>query len=376
MMYLGAQEMAKGKDVISLGVGTPYYPASTHAHDHIRYVMAHKEDIDKYTFFTGIPKLREIIAEQSAKKLGLPVSSDEILVTPGSMAALFYTMMTLLDPGSEVIIPSPYFPSYTEQIGMMQGRVVAVPLAEKHNELHLDMEGIEQAVTRHTKMILLNSPQNPTGAVYAKEDLVEVARIAQKHDLYIVTDEVYDYLLYENTECFNIASIKDLWPKVVRCCSFSKKYALMGWRIGYIHTNKPLLMTMMKVHDAIIVCAPHASQEAAIAALIGPQSIVDEYRKLMIDNRSLILSRYKRLPDLFTCIPPKGAYYSFPSFSLKQPSIDVAKTLLYETGVITVPGIGFGQGGENHLRISFGAKPEDINRAFDRIEKWWENKKK
>ncbi len=377
MMYLGAIETNKGNSIVSLGVGLPFYPAPKHIHDHVKKVLDEKPDIDKYTLLTGLPALRKIVAEKSAKQLGFEVSSDEILITPGSMSALFYSMLALVNPGDEVILPSPYFSSNAEQVSLAGGKVIPVPMIEdKDSGYRINVAAIKKAINKKTKAIVINNPQNPSGAVYLKSDLCALSDIIVGTNIYIITDEVYDYLVYDGEECFNIASIKKLWPKVIRCASLSKKYGMMGWRIGYLHTSKDLLMNILKIHDANIVCAPHISQEAAIAALTGPQDAVKSHVKWLQENRDVICKRLDRLPKLFTYMPPKGAYYVFPKYSLKYNSIEMAKKLLYETGVVTVPGIGFGPEGENHLRLSFGSSTSDINEAFDRIEKWWHNQKK
>ncbi|MBI3379215.1 aminotransferase class I/II-fold pyridoxal phosphate-dependent enzyme [Candidatus Gottesmanbacteria bacterium] len=373
MMYLGAQEQALGKSIVSLGVGLPFYPAPKHIHDHVKKILDEKPDIDKYTLLIGLPTLRKIVADISRKSLGFPVSIDEILITPGSMAALFYSLLALVNPGDEVILPSPYFSSNAEQVSIAEGIVIPVPMIEdKTVGFRLNVPAIKKAISPKTKAIVINNPQNPSGAVYVKEDLKELADILAGTNIYVITDEVYDYLIYDKSECFNIASIQKLWPKVIRCASLSKKYGMMGWRIGYLHTNRDLLMNILKIHDANIVCAPHISQEAAIAALTGPQDIVKHHVEWLAENRDAICKRLDNLPDLFSYVPPKGAYYVFPKYNLNINSIEMAKKLLYEAGVVTVPGIGFGPDGEYHLRMSFGSSVSDINNAFDRIEKLWE----
>lgn len=372
MMYLGAQEKAKGRDVVSLGVGLPFYPAPKFIHDHAIKVLKEKPDIDKYTLLTGLPTLRKLVAEISAKELNMPVSADEILITPGSMAGLLYSMLTLVNPGDEVILLSPYFSSNGEQVSIAGGRVIPVAMLEdKKYGYRLDPDKIAKSISKRTKAVVINNPQNPTGAVYLKEDLIRLAEILKKSGIYCITDEVYDFLVYDEAEYFNIAAVKELWPKVIRCCSLSKKFGMMGWRVGYVHTNKELLMNMLKIHDANIVCAPHISQEAAIAALTGPQDIGEKHKKLLSKNRDTICSRLDKLPDLFTYVKPRGTYYVFPKYNLPISSIEMAKRLLYEARVVTVPGIGFGPEGEYHLRLSFGSPISDINTAFDRIEKWW-----
>lgn len=377
MMYLGAQESAKGKEVVSLSVGLPFYPAPKFVHERVIKKLKTKKDIDKYTLLTGLPELRKIVANKSSQILGFEVSSEEILITPGSMAALLYSMLTLVNPKEEIILPSPYFSSNAEQVAIAGGRVVAVPMIEDAKVgYRLDIKKIEKAITKKTKAIVLNNPQNPTGAVYLKGDLLALAEILLEKKIYVITDEVYDYLIYDDVKYFNIATVKKLWPRVIRCCSLSKKYGMMGWRIGYLHTNKDLFMHLLKVHDANIVCAPHISQEAAIAALSGPQNIVKKHRDWLSQNREVICGRLDKLPDLFSYVKPRGTYYVFPKYNLPINSIEMAKKLLYEAGVVTVPGIGFGEVGENHLRLSFGAPIKDINTAFDKIEQWWKKQKK
>ena len=280
--------------------------------------------------------------------------------------------MALVNPGDEVILPSPYFSSNAEQVSLASGIVVPVAMIpDRKKGYRLDIAAIKKALNKKTKAIILNNPQNPTGAVYLKKDLLELAGILSDTNIYVITDEVYDYLLYEGVEYFNIATVKELWPHVVRCASLSKKYGMMGWRVGYLQTNKDLLMQILKIHDASIVCAPHISQEAAIAALTGPQKAVDDHRIWLSQNREVILKRLDALTGLFDYVRPLGTYYVFPEYKLPLSSIEMAKKLLYEAGVVTVPGIGFGPEGERHLRLSFGSPKDDINHAFDLIEKWW-----
>src|SRR3989338_1830352 len=199
MMYLGAREQAKGKDIVSLGVGLPFYPAPEFIHQHVIKQLKQKADIDKYTLLIGLPQWRAIVAELSAKELNLPVSSEEILITPGSMAALFYSILALVNPGEEVILPSPYFSSNAEQIAIAEGVVIPVAMIKDPKVgFRLDTAKIQKVINKKTKAIVLNNPQNPTGAVYLKEDLIELSEILKDTGVYVITDEVYDYLLYDN----------------------------------------------------------------------------------------------------------------------------------------------------------------------------------
>jgi aminotransferase len=379
MMYLAEEEKNKGKEVVSLGVGIPYYKMPEQIRNKVIESLRTIPDIDKYTFFPGLPKLRAIIAEQDSQKLGIEAKPDDILITPGSMAALLYATMALINEGDEMIILSPYFSSYAEQVILAGGKPVEVPLkktSEKNGLYQLDLEKIGNAITSKTKGIILNSPHNPTGTVFQKDELIKLAEITRKHDIYIITDEVYEYLIYEG-EYFNIASIQEIWPKVIRCCSFSKKYGMTGWRIGYLHTNKELLQLILRLHDNTIVCAPHIAQEGVYAAISMTDlpELRDNHAALR-KNRQAICNRLDLLNDLFSYTPPHGAYYIFPKYSLQMDSIEFAKKLLYEAGVVTVPGIGFGEVGEQHIRLSFGGNLEEIHQAFDKIERWWDNFKK
>src|SRR3990167_4976025 len=194
MTYVGALEQNKGKDIVSLGVGLPFYPAPDFIHQHAIKVLKEKKDIDKYTLLTGLPRLREIIAKIATREMGFSVTSDQILVTPGSMAGLLYSFLTLLDPGEEVILPSPYFSSNGEQVTISGGKPVPVPMLEdKKYGYRLDVDKIISAINPKTKAIVINNPQNPTGALFLKEDLVALASALKNRNIFVITDEVYDF---------------------------------------------------------------------------------------------------------------------------------------------------------------------------------------
>lgn len=382
MMYLAYEEMRKGRNIVSLSVGIPFYKMPQYLKLRVIEKLKDKPDIDKYTFFAGLDHLRELIAFKIEKDLKIKTSRDDILITPGSMGGLMYALTTILNKGDEVILFSPYFSSHAEQIKLAEGIPIEVPLIEpkeKDGFYRINFEVLQKKISKKTKAIIVCSPSNPTGAVLLKDDLLQLAEIIKKNNLYLINDEVYDFLIYEeNMEYFNISSIKDLWPKVIRCWSFSKKYGMTGWRLGYLHTNNELIKHILKVHDSTIVCVNHLAQEAGYIALKEEEKFKEELKenkKLLKKNRDLICERLDRLSDLFYYIKPQGAYYVFPRYNLQMTSIEFAKKLLYEAGVAVVPGIGFGNVGEYHIRISFGGSFDEINNAFDRIEKWWKNYK-
>lgn len=377
MMYLTGLEIKKGKDVISLSVGIPFYKMPEQIRKHVSKALNEKVNIDKYTFLTGMPELRQAIVKDIKNKLKIEATEEEILVTPGSMGALMYTMTAILNKGDEIILFSPYFSSHVEQIKLSEGVPVAIPLIppkDKNDAYRIDLKAVKKKISKKTKAVLICNPANPTGAVLLKRDLVALAKIIKQNGIFLITDEVYDFLVYDNREYFNIASIKELWPKVIRCWSFSKKYGMTGWRLGYLHTNKELLKHILKIHDATIVCAPHIAQEAGLAALSeNIDKSINANKKALEKNRNLICERLDKLPNLFSYIRPHGAYYILPKYHLKIGSIEFSKKLLYEAGVAVVPGIGFGSESDNAVRMSFGGTPDEINAAFDRIEKWWKN---
>lgn len=379
MMYLTGKEIEKGRDIVSLSVGIPFYRMPKKIRDHVTEKLSEKPNIDKYTFLTGMPELRTAIVEDIKRSLGLDATIDEILVTPGSMGGLMYTMTAILNKGDEVIMFSPYFSSHAEQIKLSEGVPVAIPLIrpkEKDGHYRIDLEAVKKAINKKTKAILVCNPANPTGAVLLKEDLVALAKIIKEAGIYLINDEVYDFLVYDDHEYFNIATIKELWPRVIRCWSFSKKFGMTGWRLGYLHTNRELIKHILKIHDSTIVCAPHIAQEAGLAALRYSHPELPENKEALKRNRDLICQRLDRLSDLFSYVKPQGAYYILPKYSVDMDSVEFAKKILYEAGVAIVPGVGFGSDAERHVRMSYGGSAQEINEAFDRLEKWWSDCKK
>lgn len=373
--YLAEEERKKGEDIASLAVGIPFYPMPKYIKDKLSKVIYEKKDIDKYTYFPGIHPLREKIAQKIQTDLNIPTSPDEIVITAGSMMALKYAISAIINPDDEIIVFSPYFSSYFDQVVLSGGKLIESPLKiiENNNQKNytIDLEYTEKLINKKTKAIIVNNPHNPTGAVFSKEELIELAKLIKKYDLYLITDEVYDFLIFDNVSYFNIASISWLWPKVIRCYSFSKKYGMTGWRVGYLHTNKMLINHIFKIHDSTIVCVNHLAQEVALIALSkeNDEEILKNINKLK-ENQNIALNYFQELKNFFNIIKPKGAYYIFAKYNLPLDSISVAKKLLYEAKIAVVPGVGFGKYGEYHLRFSFAQEKDEINKAFERLKKY------
>jgi aminotransferase len=314
-------------------------------------------------------QLRECIAGYLLREKKISVDpANEICVTVGGMEALLTTIFAVIDPGDEIILPSPTYASYIEQILLAGGIPKFVPLTP---DWGLDLSAIRQAVTPETRAVMLCNPGNPTGTVFPDDQTIELGRLAVDCNFVIITDEAYDYILYSDETLTSLLGLKKLREHVISVFSLSKKYALTGWRIGWVAADYRWMEQIMKVHDATTICAPTPSQFAALAALEGNQECVAAMRDALVRRRTLCCSRLDRLSDYFAYIPPKGAFYIMARYLFTDaPSKEVATRLLQEAKVITIPGGSFGPGGEGHLRLSFGGEPDEINEAFDRIEQW------
>jgi aminotransferase len=358
---------------VSLGQGIPSFPTPAHIVEAVYRRLKEDPDAGKYTLGPGLPELREAVATQLSRQIGRTVAPDkEICITVGAMEALSAAVLTVVDRNDEVILPSPNYASHIEQVLLAEGVPVFVPLREA--DWQLDVEGIRQAITPRTKAIILCNPHNPTGANFAASDLRTLGDLALAHDLFIICDETYDFLVYDGHSPFSLTTIPELAERVIATFSFSKKYAMTGWRVGYVYAAEGILDQIMKIHDAVAICAPSLSQYAALAALQGPQECVAEIGAALQRRRDLACDRLDRLAEFFEYVKPQGAYYLMARY--KMPHVDsmtFALRLLHEARVITIPGAAFGPTGENHIRISFGGTESEINEAFDRIAKWLAN---
>ena len=291
----------------------------------------------------------------------------------GAMEGLLAAILTVVDPGDEVILPTPGYASHIEQIQLAEGVPVFAPL--KTEDWELDPEAAARAVSPKTKAIILCNPGNPTGAVFSAEAVRAVCDLALEHNLVIIADETYDSLVYEGEQPLNPAGLEGLRDKVIAVSSFSKKYAATGWRVGWLAAPAGLMEQIMKVHDAAAICAPTPSQHAALAALTGPQIEAEKMRRELAERRRICCERLDRLSRAFDYVRPRGAFYIMARYLFSdEPSAGLAVRLIEEAGVITIPGGSYGPGGEGHLRISYGGNEQELNEAFDRIERWLDSK--
>ena len=322
-----------------------------------------------YSENSGLPQLRQEIVAKLGKDNSIKADISQILVTVGAIEGISAAVMAVVDPGDEVILPSPTYSTHIRIVTMASGKPVLVPTNEE-NGFTLDIEGIKNAITPRTKAILYCSPSNPTGTVFDEKQLRRIAEIALKNNLIIITDEAYEYFVFDGNKHFSIASIAEMKKNAISCFTFTKTYAMTGWRIGYLHADEELIPQITKAHIPFAICAPVVSQYAALGALQGSQDCVTEFREHYLATRNLMCDRLDRLNSIFSYHKPGGSYLMFPGILLDEgrDSTSFCIKLLKEAGVSTTPGIAFGPTGQGHLRLSFCVSEEEINKAFDRME--------
>jgi len=363
---------AQGIDVISFGAGEPDFDTPRRIKD--AAIRAIEQGQTKYTEVGGIPELRAAVCHKLKRDNGLEYAADEVMVSCGAKHTLYNIFMALVNPGDEVLIPSPYWVSYPEQVRLLGGVPVAVPTRESTG-FDLDPAELRKAVTARTKMIVLDSPGNPTGAVFSPAALAEVAKLAVERDLWIVSDECYEPLTYEGRH----VSIASLSPEtkaraiVVNTCS--KAYAMTGWRIGYAAGPKPVIKAMTDVQSQVTSNPTSIAQWAAVEALAGPQDEVAKMAGEFDRRRRFIIPALNAVPGV-TCVMPKGAFYAFPNVSglfgkrakggVLRASTDVSAFLLDEARIATVAGVDFGS--DAHIRLSYATGLETIKEGLSRMD--------
>ncbi|MCP4639524.1 MAG: pyridoxal phosphate-dependent aminotransferase [bacterium] len=326
-----------------------------------------------YSAPLGLPALREEIATKLTRDNHVDANASQILVTVGAVEGLAAAVMTVVDPGDEVILPSPTYATHIRQVLLASGKPVLVP-SDEESGFVLDIDGIERAITAKTRAIMFATPANPTGTVFSEEQLRHVSRLALEHNLTIITDEAYEYFVFDGNQHFSIASIPEMKKHTISCYTFTKTYAMTGWRVGYLHADEALIPEIRKAHIPFSICAPVVSQYAALGALQGPQDCIEEFRSKYEAARDLMCERLDGLSAFLDYQKPGGSYLMFPRVLTedgKNDSFAFCKRLLREARVSTTPGIAFGPTGEGHLRMSFCVPHDTINAAFDRMERFF-----
>ena len=369
-----AKEMkAAGVDVIGFGAGEPDFPTPAYICD------AAKEALDKgmtrYTPAAGTVALRQAICDRVKADYGLEYEPTQAVVASGAKHMVYIALAALVDPGDEVIVPSPYWVSYYEMVRLFGGVPIVVDVSEEQG-FQLAPEQLEAAITDKTKAIILNNPSNPTGAVYSKEALKAVADVCVKHDLYIISDEIYDKLIYDGAAFTSVPALgKEIKEHTILVNGVSKTYAMTGWRIGYALCAAPIAKAMANYLSHSTGAPGTMCQCAAIEALTGPQDEVEQMRQVFEQRRDLIVSRINAMPYV-SCLKPSGAFYVMVNLEkaigkqIDGQTIhngdDFAKLLLEKSLVAVVPGIGFGA--PNFMRLSYAISTENIETGMDRLE--------
>jgi len=354
---------AQGTRVIHLEIGEPDFPTPPHI------VAAGKQALDegwtKYGPTPGFPEFRDAIAAEVSRTRGVTVAAENVCVVPGGKPIIFFTTMALLEPGDEVVYPNPSFPIYESMIRYLEAVPVAIPLVESRG-FSFDLDTFRDRLSSRTKLVILNSPANPTGGVIPKDDLAQMAAMLRERDVMVLSDEIYRRIWYE-TEPSSIASVEGMLEKTIILDGFSKTYAMTGWRLGYgvMPVWLANAVNMLTVNSNS--CTASFTQRAGLAALTGPQdgvaSMVVEFRR----RRDGIVKRLNEIPG-FTCLVPSGAFYAFPNVTgTGMPSKALADLILNEAGVACLNGGSFGQHGDGYLRFSYANSLPNILEAMDRI---------
>jgi aspartate/methionine/tyrosine aminotransferase len=355
----------QGKHVIHLEIGEPDFPTPPHVVEAGQKALA--EGWTKYGPTPGFPELREAIAAYVSKTRGIPVGAENVCVVPGGKPIMYFGMTALLNPGDEVIYPDPSFPIYESVVNFLGATAVPVPLVESRG-FSFDLETFERSLSPRTRMVILNSPANPTGGVISKSDLATIANLLRDRDVVILSDEIYSRIWYE-TAPESITQFAGMVEKTIILDGFSKTYSMTGWRLGYGVMPKWIADAVNLMAVNATSCTASFTQRAGIAALTGPQDAVDlmvgEFRK----RRDAMVKALNGVPG-FRCTVPAGAFYAFPNVTATgMSSKDLADFLLNEAGVACLSGTAFGRHGDGYLRFSYANSLENIMQAIERMKK-------
>jgi len=366
----------EGKKVISFAAGEPDFDTPENIRG--KAISAIKEGFTHYTTSSGIIELKEAILEKLKKDNEIEYKTSEIIISNGAKQCLFNTLLTLCNPGDEVLLPTPCWVSYTEQI-KFAGAVPIFINTYQQEGFKLSAAQVEEKISSRTKLIILNSPNNPTGAVYEQEELKKIAQLLLKYNIYCVCDEIYEKLVYDNAKHLSMASLSDaIKKKIITINGVSKSYAMTGWRIGYAAGPEEIIKGMSKIQGHSTSNPNSIAQKASVEALNGKQDTIEKMRKAFDKRRKYMVQRLNEIEGI-SCLTPAGAFYAFPNVSkiLEKDieyngkkinnSFDLSNLILKEAEVALIPGSAFEA--EGYLRLSYAASLEDIKEGLDRIEK-------
>ena len=355
---------AQGKDIIHLEIGQPDFSTPMNVCEAAFKAM--KDGHTGYCPSAGLPEFREVVAQHISETRGIDIHPDEVTVTPGAKPIIFFTILALIDEGDEAIYPEPGFPVYESVIDFIGGKAVPLPLREEV-DFRFRIDDLIDAITERTKLLILNSPQNPTGGILTEADLNAIAELARKHNFYILTDEVYSRLLYEGTHQ-SILSLPGMKEKTILIDGHSKTYAMTGWRLGYGVAPREIADKITRLTINSNSCTATFTQIAGIEALTGPQTFVTQMVSEFKIRRDAIVDGLNAI-DGITCIKPLGSFYVFPNVTQLPLSCEaLADYLMDEVGVALLPGTAFGKYGDGYLRLSYANSLDNIKDALSRIK--------
>jgi aminotransferase len=355
----------KYTDVVNLSIGEPDFDTPPHVVEAAFKAM--KEGYTHYTVNAGFFEFRKAASEKLRKENRIDADPEtEIMATAGAMGGLSLTFLTIIDPGDEVLIPNPGFPNYAAQVVLAGGKPISYPLREENN-FRVDADDIFKRVTPKTKAIIINSPSNPTGSVLREKELKNIASIALEHDLLVISDEAYEAIIYDGINHVSIASFPEMKERTISIFTFSKTFAMTGWRIGFVVAPEEIIEAMLELQEHVLVHPSSISQMAAIAALRGPRDYAQKMLKEYAERREIITKELNNMPGI-TCLKPEGAFYVFPNIKKTgMSSTEMAMYLLEKAKIITVPGTAFGNYGEGYIRISYSTSKDRIREAMNRM---------
>jgi aspartate/methionine/tyrosine aminotransferase len=357
---------AKGRDIVHLEIGEPDFDTPSNIVE--AAVDALHKGWTHYGPSAGLPMLREAVAEEVSRTRGVKVSPDEVVVVPGGKPTMFFAILALVEEEDEVIYPNPGFPIYESMVNFIGAKAVPIQLREEM-DFRLDVNELASLITDRTKLIILNSPENPTGGVLTERDVRDIAAAIGDRDIMVLSDEIYSRLIFEGKH-FSLMSVDGFRERTILLDGFSKTYAMTGWRLGYGIMRADLAVHVARLMTNSNSCTASFTQIAGVEGLRGDQSSVDRMREEFCRRRDLFVERVNEIKG-FSCRLPKGAFYTFPNITRTGwPSKKLADALLEDGGVACLAGTAFGTFGEGYLRFSVANSIENINKALDRIEQW------
>lgn len=364
MMQKGRELAAAGMDVINLAGGEPDFNTPAHIIE-----VAHKAMLAGDTHYPpsfGTPELLDAIVAKLARENNVHVTRDQILVTPGAKWAIYVTLAVTTNPGDEVLVLDPAWVSYGPMVQLQQATPIHVALPSEDN-FRITVPLLEQHITPRSKLIMVNSPNNPTGRVLTRDEIDAIVHVANKHDLYVLSDEIYEHILYDGAVHYSLAAEPGMAERTIIVNGFSKAYAMTGWRLGWLAAPKPIAKLARTLQTQSITSAASFAMTAGAVALNGPQECVHEMTAAYTARRRFMLDALEEIPGV-ECAPIEGAFYVFPKFTATDKgSLEIASILLEDGLIATTPGVAFGQAGEGHVRFSIASDMESLERTVERL---------